>query len=383
MDKTKLIIMASIIPIIAATHTAHAIGFSIYTNQSNLLTQFKSYYSNNTSQAILIDDEFNNPPRVYLTYYDQPQSFSRMILSNNITELESQQLSPYINDVPLAQEYNFGSTDYLAYDIEDWTLTPIAQQQNIPYYTQQACLYVHSNGYQFAFTPEIDVPRFINMRAINWTCIDLIDLQEQFLTSDTTAMYNNVTAQLSAITNQNTKVFVQLDITQGLSVTEQDIQLLSQNSRITGIVLQDMGGSTSQLTALVNYIKSFNSPATTTVTTSIITTTSVTSTSTSKSTTSTISSTASTISSTIASTSISSTATATTTSKTTATTSTYTSTTSIKASSTMAAPTSSTISTTSTITSTIVAANYSNSTYNSSQYYIINYVINQVNPDYR
>ncbi len=41
---------------------SHALGFSIYTNQTSLLTLFKSYYSNSSTNSLLIDDVYGSPP---------------------------------------------------------------------------------------------------------------------------------------------------------------------------------------------------------------------------------------------------------------------------------------------------------------------------------
>lgn len=115
-----IILLATLSVIIS---NAHSLAFSIYENNT-LLPQYKVYYANATSKDILIDDEYSNPPRVYLSYYNQPQLFPRLILANNYSELTSSISSPYVNDVNFAKAYNFSRNDYIGYGPEDWALTP-------------------------------------------------------------------------------------------------------------------------------------------------------------------------------------------------------------------------------------------------------------------
>ena len=83
---------------------------------------------------------------------------------------------------------NFTKNDYLGYDAEDWALTPKAEQNNQANYTRLACNYVHAAGYKFAYTPEVDVPGWGQFARINWTCVDMLDLQEQFNSGNTNSL---------------------------------------------------------------------------------------------------------------------------------------------------------------------------------------------------
>jgi len=275
--------------------SAHSLGFSIYTNTSTLLPLFKTYYANATGADALMDDAYSPVARAYFNYWSTPQVFGRIMLANNYSELTSTSLSPYINDAALAAAYNFSGNDYMGYDSEDWVLTPTAEQNAQAQYTQEACNYVHNAGYKFAFTPEIDVPGWGQFAQINWTCVDFLDLQEQFLSTDPASMANNVT-QLITIAkdaNPNLVVFVQLDIAgDSISATQAEIEsgilLLSQIPGVNGVILQDLCATSScnsTLTDLVNYIKGISGGSSTT-TASTSTTPSTTTSSTTKSTTS-------------------------------------------------------------------------------------------------
>jgi len=261
-------------------------GFSIYTNLSTLLGQFKLYYPTANAADLLMDDAYNSPPRPYIGYYNHPQAFPRLILANNYSELTSTTSSPYVNDVALAKTYNFSSSDYIAYDSEDWSLTPASEQKSIVQYTQMSCNYVHAAGYKFAFTPEIDVPGWYSLTSwsnFNWTCINFLDLQEQYLSSNPTAMAKNVT-QLVAIAkgdNPNLVVFVQIDMA-GDSVSapqaelESDILALSKVSGVNGVIIQDLCSSTScnnELTTLIDYIGSVSANSGSTTSTQAASTT--------------------------------------------------------------------------------------------------------------
>lgn len=262
-------------------------GFSIYTN-INLVSEFKTYYSGANARDLLIDEEFTSvPARVYLNYYNQPQTFERMIIANNYSELASGALSPYVDDITLARAYNFTSKDYVAYDPEDWSLTPLLEQDSVPKYTQTACNYVHNAGYRFAYTPEIDVPGWGDFSQINWTCVDFLDLQEQFLTGSTSSLIKNVT-QLVGISkgdNPNLIVFVQLDMAAtSQSTLESEILAISKISGVDGVIIQDLCSSTScnsELTNLVNYASSLQmgglgaSSTTSTSSTTVPTTTTI------------------------------------------------------------------------------------------------------------
>jgi hypothetical protein len=298
-------------PILAPPVESHSLGISIYTNLSTLLPEFKTAYSNASSSSLLIDDEYATPPRVYITYWNQPQVFSRIILANNYSELTSTVSSVYINDVPFAKTYNFSKTDYLAYDSEDWALTPIIEQENQANYTQMACNYVHAAGYKFGFTPEIDVPGWGQFAKINWTCIDFLDLQEQFETGSTTGLVKNVTQLITVAkgVNPNLIVFVQLDMAaRSKSLLESDILAMSQIPGVNGIMIQDLCGTAScnsTLTSLIQYTKSIqNSTSTSTVsvTTTLPTSTSSTTSSTTSEPTTTSSTTTMSVSTTISST---------------------------------------------------------------------------------
>ena len=192
----------------------HPLGLSIYTNESTLLPEYKILYSNANSNSLLIDEEYGMPPRVYFSYYNSPQVFPRIIFANNYSELISSNSSLYVNDLALAKRFNFSGSDYIGYDVENWSLTPVAEQDNMTKYTQLSCDYVHLEGYKFAFTPEIDIKGWGQFGDVNWTCVNLLDLQEQFLSSNPSALASNVTQMLakSKAKNPNLTVFVQLDM---------------------------------------------------------------------------------------------------------------------------------------------------------------------------
>ena len=346
MYKNKLFIvfLISFVSLIAFSTTidAHSLGFSILTNVSMVPT-FKGFYSNATPPDVLLDDCWcNNPLLPYLSYWNQPQPFSRMILANNISELNSYMLV-------LSKQYNFSSSDYVGYDSEDWALTPLSEQKSIVASTQVACDAVHSAGYLFAFTPEVDVPGWYGLTdfsQINWTCVNFLDLQEQSHSTDPKVLTQNVTELISMTTanNHNLTVFVQLDVagdssSASQSRLEQDISNLSQIQGVQGVILQDLCNSPSCnaiLEALVAYTDSFEnnttvlanstaqnviqattSTSTTTVTTTAQSTTVPTTTSTTTSTTSTTTSSTTTSSTTIATTTTSTSVTSTSTSTTT------------------------------------------------------------------
>ena len=250
------------------TQGSHSLGFSVYTNVSTLLSTVKPYYAKANSGDLLIDDEFDGSnPRAYLNYYSKAQTFSRLIMANNYSELTSLTLSPYVNDVALAKSYNFTSRDYIAYDIEDWSLTPLLEQNAEALYTQLACTFVHAAGYKFALTPEIDVPGWGQFSQISWGCVDLVDLQEQFLTGSTSALIRNVTQLISVAkgANPNLDVFVQLDMQAGSqALLESDILAMSMISGVNGVIIQDLCASSScnsELATLINYTTSINSSA--------------------------------------------------------------------------------------------------------------------------
>ena len=83
------------------------LGFSIYTGLSNLLPSFKSAYANANSSSLLIDDNYNTPPRAYMAYWNHPQSFGRMVIANNYTTLTSNGFSLYNNNVAFAKAMQF------------------------------------------------------------------------------------------------------------------------------------------------------------------------------------------------------------------------------------------------------------------------------------
>ena len=181
-----------------------------------------------------------------------------MILANNVSWLTSQTLGE-------AKQFNFGSSDYIDYDSEDWSLTPASEQAGMVQYTQQACNDVHAAGYKFAFSPEIDVPGWYGLTqfsAINWTCVNFLDLQEQANSGSTSTLIKNVTTLLSEskAKNPNLVVFVQLDQAAGsVAVLESDILAMSQISGVDGVIIQDLStsqSSNSTLETLVNYTKS-------------------------------------------------------------------------------------------------------------------------------
>lgn len=259
---------------------AHTLGYSIYTNES-LLTTYKGIYTNANSSDVLIDDVYNKPPRIYLDFWNEPEIFPRMILANNYTELTSGDNNPYINDVPLARAYNFTSSDYIAYDSEDWTLTPSIEQVDQAYYTGLSCNFVHNAGYRFAFTPEIDVPRWGQFPLVNWSCVDFLDLQEQFLTQSPTLLADNVTAELanSKGKNPNLIVFVQLEMNVSTATLEQDISDLSNIQGVNGVMLQDLCKTNScnnTLVSLIDYTKSQGITDNSTISTTTVSTTSTT-----------------------------------------------------------------------------------------------------------
>ena len=183
-----------------------------------------------------------------------------MILANNFSELSGDMLD-------LAKQFNFGPSDYVAYDSEDWSLTPASEQQAMVQYTQQACNAVHAAGYLFAISPEVDVPGWYGLTQfsqLNWTCVDFLDLQEQSNSGSTSTLIKNVTTLLaqSKAKNPGLVVFVQLDQAAGsISVLEADILAMSQISGVNGVIIQDLStsaSSNSTLTTLVSYIKSIN-----------------------------------------------------------------------------------------------------------------------------
>ena len=279
-----LIGVGTIIPI----GSAHSLGFSIYENNT-LLPLYKTYYANATGKDILIDDVYSNPERGYIEYYNQPQVFPRLIFTDNYTELTSQGFQLWDNNVALAKAFNFTGNDYITLDLEDWSSAPQTEQQNYAQYTQMACQYVHNAGYKFGFAPEIDIPGWGQFSQVNWSCIDFLDLQEQFLSNNTSALINNVTSMInsSKAQNPNLTVFVQLGMGAGQATMESDIKALSYVKGVDGVIIQDL--STSQqsnntLTTLVDYAQSFDNtalvlPNTTTTTSSTTSTTVSTSTS--------------------------------------------------------------------------------------------------------
>ena len=242
----------------------HSLGFSVYINNNNYIKVFKPLYVNATANDLLVDDAYNPNTiveRGFLNYYNKPQAFPRLILDNNYSELTSTGLLLWQNNVDLARLYNFSSKDYIGYDSEDWNLTPIKEQENQANYTQLACNYVHANGYSFAFTPELDVPGWGQFDKINWTCINLLVLQEQFLTNDSAQLSKNVTGLLaiSKGRNPNLIVYVQLDMNVSLPAMTTDINDLAQIPGINGIMIQDSCYTYScnnTLDTEVNYIKS-------------------------------------------------------------------------------------------------------------------------------
>ena len=252
----------------------HTVAFSVYTNSSTLLGQLKSYYKNANPSDLLIDNEYSSfPARIYLNYYNQPQSFGRVIIANNYSEISSDVLSPYVNDVGLARLYNFTHNDYIAYDPEDWNLTPAYEQAAVPNYTQSACLLVHQAGYSFGWAGEIDVPGWGEFSKINWRCVDLLDLQEQFLQNSTSDLVRNVTqlASIARSENPSIKVFVQLNM-QGSSQSrlESDILAISAMQGINGVMLQDLctySSCNNELVNLVNYTTAIGTASTSSTTT--------------------------------------------------------------------------------------------------------------------
>ena len=133
---------------------------------------------------MLIDDAWTPQGTAYIGYWNSIQAFPRMILANNVSFLASTTLG-------LAKQFNFGSSDYVAYDSEDWPLTPASEQAAMVQYTQQACNAVHAAGYLFAITPEVDVPGWYGLTQfsqLNWTCINFLDLQEQSNSGSTSTL---------------------------------------------------------------------------------------------------------------------------------------------------------------------------------------------------
>lgn len=266
------------------TAQQHSLGFSIYTGLSSLLPKFKIAYASSNSKNLLIDDNYKTPPRAYLSYWNKPQVFPRMVIATNYTELTSNRFSYNINNVQLAKAFNFTKNDYLGYDPEDWALTPAAEQNAQASYTQMACNYVHNAGYKFAYTPEIDVPGWGQFSQVNWNCVDLLDLQEQFNSGNTNSLIKNVTQMLavSKAVNSNLVVFVQIKMgTVTQSTMESDIKALASVQGVNGVMIEDecsTSSCNSTLLTLVNYTKAIVSTSTTTTsTTTSRTTTSTTS----------------------------------------------------------------------------------------------------------
>ncbi len=255
----------------------NTLGWSIYEQYSTLLPIYKQLYATATSSDLLIDDAWTPKGEVYVGYWDTPQVFPRMILANNISELESFTL-------PEAAQFNFASNDYVGYDAEKWSLTPLKEQNNQSRYTQLACEDVHDSGYKFAYTPEIDVNGWGQFAEINWTCVNLLDLQEQFMSSNTVGLVQNVTQMLAASKgiNPNLSVFVQLNMSVGEDTTENDITALAGIQGVNGVIIQDLcktQACNSTLVSLVGYIQTIDGLTSTTTslsTTTITTTTSTT-----------------------------------------------------------------------------------------------------------
>lgn len=233
----------------------HPLGFSVYENYSTLLPIYEVLYSNANSSDLLIDDAWTPQGEEYVDHWGVPEAFPRMILANNVSELASSTFSE-------AERFNFGTHDYIAYDAEDWNLTPVFEQNNQAAYMQEACNAVHAKGYLFAYTPEVDVPGWGQFQSVNWTCVDFVDLQEQFTSASTSALIKNVTQLLAAskAKNPNLIVFVQLDQAAGsISTLEADILAMSQTSGVNGVIIQDLSTSepsNSTLIELVNYARS-------------------------------------------------------------------------------------------------------------------------------
>ena len=257
------------------TGPTHSLFVSVYTNAS-ILSTYQTIFSVAKSGDVMSDDIYGSPPRIFLNYYNKPQVFSRLILANNLSELESSGFSPYENNVGLAKAYNFTSHDYMGYDSEDWSLTPTAEKAAIVASTQSACTYVHAAGYKFAFTPEIDVPGWYantNWNNFNWTCVDWLDLQEQFLSSNPAALAANVSAMIAVPKSKNPNLIVFVQIDEGPDSTqatqaqlESDILYLSTIPGVNGVFIQDLSSASSyntELITLVNYARSFTSGTTT------------------------------------------------------------------------------------------------------------------------
>lgn len=288
MTIAAVLVLVSSIPSVRASGSSQVmfaaapnpLGFSIYTGLSNLLPSFKSAYANANSSCMLIDDNYNTPPRAYMVYWNHPQAFSRMIIANNYTTLTSSGFSLYNNNVAFAKAMNFTRNDYLGYDAEDWALTPKAEQKSQANYTQLACNYVHASGYKFAYTPEVDVPGWGQFARVNWTCVDMLDLQEQFNSGNTNSLILNVTQLLAAskAKNPNLVVFVQIMMTGiSASIMKNDILAMSNMQGVNGVMIEDECSTSTcngTLATLVNYTKTLS----TTSSNQIVPTTSVSST---------------------------------------------------------------------------------------------------------
>lgn len=242
------------------------LGFSIYTTSSTYLSLYKGFYSNAGAQDVLIDDSYNPNYRYYLQYWNNPQTFPRMILGNNYTQITSTSVDGFSN-IGLAKEYNFGSSDYIVYDAENWVKTPSWEQDDQSYWVNEICNSIHAAGYKCGWTPQLGGgPGAGQFESINWANVDYVGLLEQGRSSVTQQLIQNVThlAGIAISGNPNIKVWVDLDISPNpvgapatLQELEADISALGNVRGVDGVTLVCQPTcNTTEMTTLVNYIKS-------------------------------------------------------------------------------------------------------------------------------
>jgi hypothetical protein len=263
--------------------SAHSLGFAIYTTNSSteMLKQYKSFYDSTQANSILIDDTWTNASKFYLSYYNQPQNFSRMIIADSNPAI--------LYELGIAQRYNFSSSDYVAYDAEDWTSTPLTEQFNQPYYVSTICDEIHQAGYKCAYTPQLWNPIVNNLDQVNWSKVDFLGLQEQQNSVNQAELIRNVSHMVSIARSENPNIviYVQLDMAQATAgQIGADIRILSNMSGVDGVILTYLPSlsycdpSTCNIYALESLVQTIKSVDTSTAITTSTTTTTVSSTTT-------------------------------------------------------------------------------------------------------
>jgi hypothetical protein len=104
--------------------------------------------------------------------------------------------------------------DFVAYDVEHWTNTPIAEQNDPIGSINKGADLVHNAGLKFAIAPDRQF-LLANYKNIDWTRIDLVNLQLQTLANDPVTYSQYAQSIVSVIKSQNpkTEIFIQVSFT--------------------------------------------------------------------------------------------------------------------------------------------------------------------------